>query len=114
MSDHLYHFNQPAAWIQTKQSISNDFITYEIRIAKALLEETPDTRKADGMFNRGSLQLIVPGEMAGMETEEVSDWVMLEPESLPMVLLRLAYLTAFHQEGPYGADEQERLSQSTD
>lgn len=106
MSD-LYHFHQPSFWIQTKQSIEGDFIIYEIKIAKALLEDTPDTSKSDGMFHRGNLQLIVPGEMAEMETEEVMDWVMLEPETLPMILLRLAYLAAYHQEGPYGVDEKE-------
>ena len=105
MSDHFYHFHQPSFWIRTKQNIEGDFITYEIRIAKALLEDTPDTSRSDGMFNRGSLQLIVPGEMADMETEEVADWVMLESESLPMVLLRLAYLAAYHQEGPYDAKD---------
>jgi hypothetical protein len=114
MSDHLYHFHQPSFWIQTKQSIEGDSVTYEIKIAKALLEDTPDTTRADGLFHRGNIQLIVRNEIYGMEPEEVADWVVLEPETLPMILLRLAYLAAFHQEGPYGADESERLSQSTD
>ncbi len=112
MSD--LHFHQPSFWIQTTQSIDGHFVTYEIKVAKALLEDTPDTSRSDGMFHRGSLQLIVPGEMAEMETEEVTHWVMLEPETLPMILLRLAYLAAFHQEGPYGADESEEFSQDTD
>jgi len=105
MSD--LHFHQPSFWIQTTQSIDRHFITYEIKIAKALLEDTPDTSRADGMFHRGSLQLIVPGQFADMEPEEILDWVVLEPETLPMVLLRLAYLAAYHQEGPYGVDEKE-------
>jgi hypothetical protein len=103
--DFLYYKPKADFFLRTKQSIDAGFVTYEIRIAKALLEDTPDTSRADGMFHRGNLQLIVPSEMADMETEEVTDWVMLEPETLPMILLRLAYLAAHHQEGPYGAED---------
>lgn len=105
MSDDLYYEPKNDFFLRTKQSIDRQFVTLEIRVAKALFEDTPDTSRADGMFHRGNIQLIVPGQFADMEPEEVLDWVVLEPESLPMQLLRLAYLAAHHQEGPYGADD---------
>jgi hypothetical protein len=109
MSD-LY-FMHPQAdhpmFLRTKQSIEGGYITYELRVARALLEDIPvNWTKFEGLFCVDGLVLHRADTLRGIDS------VILEPECLAMHLMRLAYIAAHHQEGPYG--EPEEFSQDTD
>jgi len=97
----LYYAPKGDFFMRTKQSFDTDFITYEIRMAKALLEDVPDVKGFEGLFNSLiGLSLVRPDST-------VEDCIILQPEALSMQLMRLAYVAAHHEEGPYGADETE-------
>jgi hypothetical protein len=100
----LYFEPKGDFFMQTKQSLDTGFIIYEIRMARALLEDVPDVRGFEGLFNSLiGLSLVRPDST-------VEDCVILQPEALSMQLMRLAYVAAHHEEGAYGADESEELS----
>ena len=107
----LYYKNMARFFMRTKQSLHNDCVIYEIQVPKALIEETPDTRNFLGLFNIRNLQFVgssvreqefvtSEGSVIGVE-----DWVQLEPERLSMQLMRLAYMAALSEEGPYGSED---------
>lgn len=107
----LYYKNMARFFMRTKQSLHDDCVIYEIKVPKALMAETPDTRHFLGLFNVRSLQFVG----SSVSTQEfvasdgsvigVEDWVQLEPERLSMQLLRLAYMAALSEEGPYGSED---------
>jgi len=111
MSD-LYYMHPKAdhpMFLRTTQSIEGGYITYELKVARALLEDIPvNWTKFEGLFAVDGIML------HRHDTLAVVDHIILEPECLAMHLMRLAFICACHQEGPYGADEPERLSQDTD
>lgn len=92
-------------FLQSKQSIEDYTVTYELKVARALMEDMRDLREFEGSFNVDSMVFRQRGKSA-------DDWVVLAPEGLAMQLLRLAYIAARHEEGPYG--EPEELSKDTD
>lgn len=98
MSD-LYYEPKGDFFMQTKQSLDTGFIIYEIRMARALLEDVPNVRGFEGLFNSLiGLSLVRPDST-------VEDCIVLQPEALSMQLMRLAYVAAHHEEGPYGAED---------
>ena len=90
-------------FLQSKQSIDLHSVTYELKVARALMEDMRDITKFEGWFNVGSLVFCEDNELA-------QDVIGLAPEGLAMQLLRLAYIAARHEEGPYGENESEELS----
>lgn len=107
----LHYDNKSRFFMRTKQSLHDDCVIYEIKVPKALMEETPDTRNFLGLFNVRSLQFVgssdrdqefvnSEGSVVGVE-----DWIQLEPERLSMQLLRLAYMAAIGEEGHYGSED---------
>jgi hypothetical protein len=92
-------------FLQSKQSIDRNCVTYELRVARALMEDMRDITKFEGWFNVGSLVFCEDNKVA-------HDMIGLQPEGLAMQLLRLAYIAARHEEGPYG--EPEELFKDTD
>lgn len=97
--------------MRTKQSLDDGCVIYEIKVPEALMAETPDTRNFLGLFNVRSLQFVGSSDRdQEFVTSEgsvigVEDWIQLEPERLSMQLLRLAYMAAIGEEGPYGSED---------
>jgi hypothetical protein len=102
---YMYPKAHHSMFLRTKQSIEGDCITYELRVARALMEDMRDITKFEGWFNVRGMYFREP-------FDAIVDWVELQPEGLAMQLLRLAYIAARHEEGPYG--EPEELSKDTD
>ncbi len=107
----FYYENKSRFFMRTKQNLDDGCIIYEIKVPQALIAETPDTRNFLGLFNVRSLQFVGSSvrdqEFVNSEGSVVGvqDWVQLEPERLSMQLLRLAYMAALSEEGPYGSED---------
>ncbi len=86
--------------LQSQQRFEDQSVVYEVKVSRALMEDMRDLRKFVGLFNVRSLTFHHPED--GLR---IGDWVELQQEGLAMQLLRLAYIAARHEEGPYGEPE---------
>ena len=100
MPEDLYYENRHPFRLQTKQSFDDGCFVYEIKIAKALMEECPARfEEFEGLFNATiGVSLVKPDST-------VEDCVILQPEALSSHLMRLAYIAAIHEEGNYGGED---------
>lgn len=102
MSEHAVIHPMRLSW---HQKIEDQSVVYEVKVTRALMEDMRDLRTFEGWFCVNSMVLRQKDNSAG-------DFIGLQPEGLAMQLLRLAYIAARHEEGPYG--EPEEFSQDTD
>jgi hypothetical protein len=88
-------------FIQCSQSVQNQSVEYRVVVPQAFMMELPRLRDFEGWFNVNNIELIdtkwdPPGH---------SDWISLNPEALSVQLMRLAYIAAMHEEGPFGESD---------
>lgn len=86
--------------LQSQQRFEDQSVVYEVKVSRALMEDMRDLRKFVGLFNVRSLTF-----HHSEDGLRIGDWVELQQEGLAMQLLRLAYIAARHEEGPYGEPE---------
>jgi hypothetical protein len=95
----IYYEDRSPMKLETMPSIDDQSWVYKITVSKALMEECPaDFTKFEGLFNATiGVSLVKPDST-------VEDCVILHMEGLAAHLMRLAYIAAFHEEGPYGCE----------
>lgn len=86
-------------FLQASQSFRDCSVEYRVVISEEFMEKLPQLRDFDGWFNVNNLELI---DRNWDFLEHPSEWIQLNPEALSMQLLRLAYIAAMHEEGPFG------------
>jgi hypothetical protein len=92
---------QQTFFIQAQQNVSDYTVEYRVVVPKAFMETLPHLREFEGWFNINNVELVNPH----YDRWERADWIRLNPEALSVQLLRLAYIAAASEEGPFGSDD---------